>query len=175
MTKLHWRMGSDRSHIGVEVLPEGKPINVTISRIEFRKSEKINGKTKDVWVAYFKDDPFGLPMALNTTNRKSLVKAAKTNYLEELKDFPVTLYSEKCRDPEGGGMTDGLRLKPQTGAQSGPQQKVYMDKNSEQYPKAKNAIIEGKTTVEKIMTVYNLSPDIIVEFNDIQSKRQDTK
>lgn len=98
----HWRYGGKISHIGVEALPNGENIDVTIKYIEYRVNEEINGKKQDAWVAVFEPNPFfQLPMILNATNRKRICRMAKNNYPETIKNFRVTLTKEMDRTPEG--------------------------------------------------------------------------
>ncbi len=98
----HWRYGGKISHIGVEALPNGENIDVTIKYIEYRVNEEINGKKQDAWVAVFEPNRFfQLPMILNATNRKRICRMAKNNYPETIKDFRITLTKEMDRTPEG--------------------------------------------------------------------------
>ena len=74
---IHYRVGGKLTHCGVECLPQGKDIErIIIARIEYKESEMINGRTENgVWVAHFAQNPYtSLPLILNATNRKRLVK-----------------------------------------------------------------------------------------------------
>lgn len=112
---IHYRMGGKLTHCGVEVLPGGKDIErIIIARIEYKESEMINGRTENgVWVAHFAQNPYTtLPLILNATNRKRLVKLFPDcdGYIARLENVPVRLTKEKTRDVQDGGETWGLRI-----------------------------------------------------------------
>ena len=112
---IHYRVGGKLTHCGVEVLPGGKDLErIIIARIEYKESEMINGRTeKGVWVAYFAPNPYtSLPLILNATNRKRLVKLYPEcdGYLARLENIPVRLTKELTRDVQDGGETWGLRI-----------------------------------------------------------------
>lgn len=111
--KIHYRTGSKISHSGVEVLPEGKDIEcIFIEKVEFKDVEEIAGRKENgIWIATFAPNPYTkLPMVLNATNRKRLSKLAKTPYINQIRNFPVRLTQEECRDAQDGGNTWGLRI-----------------------------------------------------------------
>lgn len=112
---IHYRVGGKLTHCGVEVLPGGKDIErIIIARIEYKESEMINGRTENgVWVAHFAQNPYTtLPLILNATNRKRLVKLFPDcdGYVARLENVPVRLTKEKTRDVQDGGETWGLRI-----------------------------------------------------------------
>lgn len=112
---IHYRVGGKLTHCGVEVLPGGKDLErIIIARIEYKESEMINGRKENgVWVAHFAPNPYTeLPMILNATNRKRLVKLYPDcdGYLARLENVPVRLTKEKTRDVQDGGETWGLRI-----------------------------------------------------------------
>ena len=112
---IHYRVGGKLTHCGVECLPQGKDIErIIIARIEYKESEMINGRTENgVWVAHFAQNPYtSLPLILNATNRKRLVKLFPEcdGYLARLENVPVRLTREKTRDVQDGGETWGLRI-----------------------------------------------------------------
>lgn len=110
---VHYREGSKATHAGCEILPEGKDIEIVIASIDFKQTEKVAGRTEtNVWVANFAPNPYTkLPMILNATNRKRLVKLFPEcqGYLNQLVNVAVRLTKEVCRDPNGG-QTEGLRV-----------------------------------------------------------------
>ena len=112
---IHYRVGGKLTHAGVEMLPGGKDIErIIIARIEYKESEMINGRTENgVWVAHFAQNPYTtLPLILNATNRKRLVKLFPDcdGYIARLENVPVRLTKEKTRDVQDGGETWGLRI-----------------------------------------------------------------
>lgn len=124
---IHYRVGGKLTHAGIEMLPEGKDIErIIIARIEYKESEMINGRTETgVWVAHFAPNPYtNLPMLLNATNRKRLVKQFPEcdGYPARLENVAVRLTKEKTRDVQDGGETWGLRISklPASPAQAAP-------------------------------------------------------
>lgn len=112
---IHYRTGGHLTHCGVECLPQGQDIpRIIIERIEYKEKEVINGRTEEgVWIAYFAENPYTkLPLILNATNRKRLVKQFPEcdGYPARLKNVAVRLTKEKCRDVQDGGETWGLRI-----------------------------------------------------------------
>lgn len=112
---IHYRTGGKLTHCGCECLPGGRDIQyIVIERIEYKDSEEIGGRREsNIWVAHFAPNPYTkLPMVLNATNRKRLAKLYPdcNGYINLLKNIPVRLTKEKCRDAQDGGDTWGLRI-----------------------------------------------------------------
>jgi len=116
------------------MLPDGKDIErIIIARIEYKESEMINGRTENgVWVAHFAPNPYtNLPMLLNATNRKRLVKQFPEcdGYPARLENIAVRLTKEKTRDVQDGGETWGLRIsKLPAAAEAKPAQPAQQQK-----------------------------------------------
>ena len=112
---IHYRVGGKLTHCGVECLPQGQDIpRIVIERIEYKETEQINGRAEfGVWVAHFAPNPYTtLPLILNATNRKRLIKQFPEcdGYPARLKNVAVRLTKERCRDVQDGGETWGLRI-----------------------------------------------------------------
>lgn len=112
---IHYRVGGKLTHAGVECLPQGQDIpRIVIERIEYKETEEINGRKENgVWIAHFAPNPYTkLPLVLNATNRKRLVKQFPEcdGYPARLKNIAVRLTKERCRDVQDGGETWGLRI-----------------------------------------------------------------
>ena len=96
-------------------MPDGKDIErIIIARIEYKETEMINGRQESgVWLAHFAPNPYtDLPMILNATNRKRLVKQFPEcgGYPARLENVAVRLTKELTRDVQDGGDTWGLRI-----------------------------------------------------------------
>lgn len=183
---IHYRTGGKLTHCGCECLPGGKDIQyIVISRIEYKESEDIAGRRENnVWVAYFAPNPYTkLPMILNATNRKRLSKLYPecNGYINLLKNIPVRLTRERCRDAQDGGDTWGLRIsktKPTAPAQqSAPAAaqsqapaaakaqaqtdggKVEITPNSEMFKQAVKFVKEGGD-IAKIKAKYSVSQEV---------------
>lgn len=130
---IHYRTGGKLTHCGCECLPGGRDIQyIVIERIEYKETEEIGGRRENnIWIAHFAPNPYTkLPMVLNATNRKRIAKLYPdcNGYINLLKNIPVSLTKEKCRDAQDGGDTWGLRISkmrptaPQQGAAETRQQ-----------------------------------------------------
>lgn len=125
---IHFRTGGNITHAGIEVLPAGKDIEfIVLESIEFRESEKINGRTQEgVWIGHFAPNPYtSLPWVINSTNRRRLAKLFPEceGYLARLKNIPIRLTKEKTRDPVDGGECWGLRVSLMPAKQPEPAKK----------------------------------------------------
>lgn len=110
---IHYRTGGHITHAGAEMLLDGKDIMyIVIEKIEFKEMEEIGGRKENgVWVATFAPNPYTkLPMILNATNKKRLAKLTKNDMINLVKNFPVRLTKEECKDIQDGGTTWGLRI-----------------------------------------------------------------
>ena len=112
---IHYRTGGKLTHCGCECLPGGRDIQyIVIERIEYKETEEIGGRReRNIWIAHFAPNPYTkLPMVLNATNRKRIAKLYPdcNGYINLLKNIPVRLTKEKCRDAQDGGDTWGLRI-----------------------------------------------------------------
>lgn len=164
---IHYRVGGRLTHCGVECLPQGKDIPcIVIERIEYKESEMINGRSENgVWVAHFAPNPYtSLPFILNATNRKRLIKQFPDcdGYPARLKNVPVRLTKEKCRDVQDGGETWGLRIsKIPASVESAPakakKKVITEDKIQMVIDWAKK---EG-LTIEQIADTYDFESDLV--------------
>ena len=156
---VHWRMGGKLTNCGCEILPNGNDIlYIIIAKIEYKNDHIINGrKEHGVWVATFANNEYTkLPMILNATNRKRLVKMYQTEYLEKLENIAVRLTREKTRDVQDGGETWGLRIhkdKPK------PPALPTLTNKSEQWESVKAAFIDKKADMTYIKSRFKLSQE----------------
>lgn len=174
---IHYRVGGRLTHCGVECLPQGKDIpRIIIERIEYKEREMINGRTEEgVWVAHFAQNPYTkLPLILNATNRKRIVKQFPEceGYLARLKNIPVRLTKEKCRDVQDGGETWGLRISKLPAAQDQAQAPASAQAPAQSVPQ-KKTITEDKIdaivvwaknnglSIEQIGERYNFASDAV--------------
>lgn len=143
---IYFRTGGRLTHAGCEMLPNGNDIpRIIIERIEYKDTESINGRTEiGVWLAHFAPNNgyTTLPMILNATNRKRLVKLFPQceGYIARLHNVAVRMTKEKCRDVQDGGETFGLRISKMPAAPAPA-------------PAAKKAI--GVDAVEKVVSWAN--------------------
>lgn len=160
--KRHYREGGKLTHAGVEMLHNGSDVEVIIDRIEFCETHEISGrKENNVWVCYFHKNPYTtLPIVLNSTNRKRLSKLAKTNYLEEVKNFPVRMTAEMTRDVQDGGQILGLRIsKIPAKLKYEPLKLETLVVGSENFEKCRTALKNGYT-IEQMKAKYEISKEV---------------
>ena len=177
---IHYRTGGKLTHCGCECLPGGKDIQyIVIERIEYKETEEIGGRRENnIWIAHFAPNPYTkLPMVLNATNRKRIAKLYPdcNGYINLLKNIPVRLTKEKCRDAQDGGDTWGLRISkmrptvPQQGAaeirqqyQQGPapaQAKQTLELTDDAMVSQAITYLKNGGDIENIKKKYNLSAE----------------
>lgn len=158
---IHYRVGGKLTHCGCEVLPNGQDIErIVIERIEYKETEKINGRVEtNVWVAHFAPDNgyTSLPFVLNSTNRKRIAKLYPdcNGYINLLKNVPVRLTRERCRDVQDGGDTWGLRISKEPAAEV-IRKRITMEQVSKLAARAK----ETGRTFEEILSVCDMDADV---------------
>lgn len=188
---IHYRHGGKLTHTGCEILPNGKDIeHIVIEKVELKEAEEVGGRREqNIWIATFAPNPYTkLPMVLNATNRKRLSKLAKTPYINLIKNFPVRLTQEECRDAQDGGTTWGLRISkiPAVAPKAMPQnqqptttqapsvtQKEKQELTSK-HPDWAKAIdyIAGGATIEQLEVRYVISEKIAQEIRELASLRR---
>ena len=165
---LHWRHGGKITHAGVEVLPGGKDITVTIERIAFVEGEIVNGEKKDEWVCWFKENPyFKLPIILNATNKKRLAKLSGTPFLETVKNLTITLTQEMDKQI-GGGRDWCLRISntkpsqapPALPPPASPVEKKKLSKDSPNYQQVADWL-KTKGTLAGVLVKYEVDEETL--------------
>ena len=164
---IHYRKGGKLTHCGVECLPEGKDIErIIIARIEYKESEMVNGRTENgVWIAHFAPNPYtSLPMLLNATNRKRLVKQFPEcdGYPARLENIAVRLTKERTRDVQDGGETWGLRISKMPAAEAvaaQPAQKKAIQEN--QIQTIVDWAKKNRYGIEQIAEKYDFASDAV--------------
>ena len=173
----HYRTGGKLTHSGCEILPNGKDIEyIVIEKIEYKEKETIGGREETgVWVATFAPNPFAkLPMVLNSTNRKRIAKQFDCEFIDLLKNIPVRLTREKCRDAQDGGETYGLRIskmkatipRPQTPA-AAPKKAVLTTAHPD-WDKCTGYVRNGGKMAD-LAVRYEISADIAKLLEDAKS------
>ena len=162
---IHYRMGGKLTHCSVECLPNGKDIDrIIIARIEYKESEMVNGRTENgVWVAHFAQNPYtSLPMLLNATNRKRLVKQFPEcdGYPARLTNVPVRLTKERTRDVQDGGETWGLRISKLPAAQEQPKQAAKKEVTEDKIPVVVEWAKKNGKTIADIEAMYVMSQPV---------------
>lgn len=157
-TKTHYKKMVDTNWIGTWVLPEGKDINVILTKVVYVKTNKVMGKIKPGFVAYFAPNPhFDKPMLLNATNQKRVAKLIGSVYAEDWMNvnIEVTLCQEmdKC---VAGGQDWALRFKSERPVKALP----VLELGTPNFDNCKIAITSGKYTIENIKSKYSVSEEV---------------
>lgn len=108
----------DSEFIGAYSLDPGAEPILTIDSFWYGDVTLAGGRKEPHVVIKFKEKAVpGVeevkPLILNATNRKALKKAYGSDAPEVLEGKPIQLYIDpKVRDPQDGGFTEGLRIRP---------------------------------------------------------------
>lgn len=165
----HFRYGGKLTHSGCEVLPNGKPIDVTVVSISYKEDEMVNGKAQEGWVAVIKE--LKNPILLNSTNRKRLARLAGTDYLETVKNFTVTLCAEETKDPtDGNSKTMGLRISKIKAKQgTAPVAKVKLDVTDGNFAAIKSWLAGEGNTLAGVISKYELSEAALADLKGVKA------
>lgn len=151
MEKTHIRRLSNPNYIGsYELMTGGDPKDMVVTIEKIVKEPVQNGdKKEDATVMYIKGQK---PMIINATNRKSLIKATGSVYIEDMTGKKVTLFVSKVR--AFGETVDALRIRPEPPVITIPE----LTPDHPRWNDAKVALKAGNTTIEAIKKSYKLSP-----------------
>lgn len=107
----------ESDYLGAECIDDGYEPILTIDSFWHGEVTLQKGKENKTVVRFKEKNAPGIlgmvkPMILNTTNRKTLKKLYGSDAVEALEGKPIQLYVDgKVRNPDGGGFTEGLRIK----------------------------------------------------------------
>ncbi len=114
MKKTPWQKTFDPHYIGSWSLEDGEIFNTVVVKCELKEVTSNGKEFKDRIVATLKDAPKNgilLPMIIgNKDNAKALQKLAGSQYIEDWKNIPVTIYVKKGIKAFGE-VVDALRIK----------------------------------------------------------------
>jgi len=113
------RLGAhrDSEYLGTEDIDPGTEPVLTIEGIWWGKVTTARGKEDKDVISFVEDTVPGIynvrPWIVNSTNRKALKKLYKSVTADVLQGKRIQLYVDhNVRDPETGGKTDGIRIRP---------------------------------------------------------------
>jgi len=176
----HIREGGKLTHIGCEVLPNMKPIDVVIECVRFKNQESVGGQKQDGFEAVIKG--FTLPLWLNSTNKKRLRKFARqmgatledAEYIEKhINNLTVTLCAEECKDPTDiGQKTVGLRISPILPKQPGakPAAKKILDLTSANFEEWKAWLGKPTSTLAMVMDKFSVTEAALEELKKVKAE-----
>lgn len=115
----------DRDYIGHFDLPEGKDLTLTIKRVLGGELTAVGGRKSKKPIVHFDGDY--KPLICNKTNGKTIA-SLYGNAIEGWKGKRVTLFVSSTRDPNGGGETACIRIRPKvpSGAPSMEDEESYV-------------------------------------------------
>jgi len=145
----HWKKMTNPTYLGsYDFQPNEKRVLI-IDRVVQEKIKGQDGKEEECIVCYFDGTK---PMILNVTNCKAIAQAHGTNFIEEWSGKEVTLFTATIS--AFGQVVEALRIE-----QTAPKPKPFI--SEAKFDKAVQSVKEGKTTVEKIQAVYQLTEEQI--------------
>lgn len=113
------RLGQNREseYLGAEDIDDGIEPILTISGLWYGKVTLQRGKEDKDVLAFQEESVPGIrqvrPLIVNSTNRKTLRKLFGDAKASTLTGQRIQLYVDhKVRDPQDGGLTDGIRIRP---------------------------------------------------------------
>lgn len=108
----------DSEYIGAYSLDEGAEPVVTIASLWYGEIVLGGGRKEPHVIIRFREKSVPgceevKPLILNATNRKTLKKLYGSDSADTLEGKQIKFYIDpRVRDPEGGGLTEGLRIRP---------------------------------------------------------------
>jgi len=143
--KTHWKKLTNPTYLGAYDFTPGEKRILTIEKVVQDKVKGNDGKEELCTICHFVGSK---PMILNVTNCKAIAKAHGTNFIEEWSNKKVTLFVTTVS--AFGQVVEALRIE-----QIEPKEKAKIsDKRFEQ---GRQAIVDGKTTIQSIMNSYTLT------------------
>ncbi len=114
MSKTPWQKTFDPNFIGAWSLEDGEVFNTVVLKCELKEITSNGKEFKERIVATLKDAPRNgilLPMVIgNKDNAKALQKLSGSQYVEDWKNIPVSIYVKK-NIKAFGELVDALRIK----------------------------------------------------------------
>jgi hypothetical protein len=162
----HWKKLQNPDYLGAYSLANDKGTYservVKITAISKQIVTGANNKSDECIIARFANEP--KPMILNATNCKQLVKLSKSDFIEHWIGLSVTLYVSKVK--AFGEVMDALRIKaarqdvaPHPAAPAAPVSMPELTPAHASWESARQAVQDGKTTIEQIRTKYILTEE----------------
>jgi len=149
--KTHWKKVFNRDYLGSHDLDEGKDLIAIIDHVEIREVKDTSGKDGKCNVAVFTTNV--KPMILNVTNCKAVKKFSGSNFIEDWKNIPITIYSVEVK--AFGELVDALRIRPK----QPNQEKLELTPEHERWGEAVKYLAKPDSTIDNITKRYKLSEE----------------
>ena len=108
MSEHHWRNEFESNYFGSHLMPDGKDIILTISKVQPEDIMTTDGNKKHVVVCYWAEEQ--LPMILNKTNAGKIAKLLKENNYTKWAGHRIQIYVDH-KVKAFGDIVDGLRIR----------------------------------------------------------------
>jgi hypothetical protein len=145
----HWKKLTNPDYLGAySIPPDKKYLVVTITEVKQETIVSNNGKKDLCTVAYLKNEK---PMILNRTNCKTISSIYKTPHIENWKGKSIKLFVDTTSLK--GEQVECLRIVNEVPPLP------ELTPESPKWLSAKEAILAGKVTMEKIEEQYYLSKE----------------
>ena len=147
----HWKKLQNPLYLGSYDFQPGEERIVTVKDV---KREMVKGQegTEEHTIVYFTENY--KPMIMNATNSKMLTKLSESPYVEKWIGTSFKLVIVKIK--AFGEFIDALRIKSEKVVKTLPE--LVLD--SPNFIKVKDAIKNGKATIEQVETKYKLSKEV---------------
>lgn len=151
--KTHWKKAFNKDYLGSHDLDEGKDLVAVIDHVESRevKDPKDANKKENFNIAFFTTKI--KPMILNVTNCKTIKAFAGSNYIEDWKQLPVTIYSREVK--AFGEVVEALRIREKQPVMTKPE----LTPDQPVWAKAIEHLAKPNATIEDITKRYTVSPE----------------
>ena len=136
----HWKSLFNYDYLGVQCLPEGKDIVLTIKKTDRKEVPNSSGKKEECTILYFEENV--KPLVLNKTNCKTMEKLFKTPLIEQWYGGRIQIGSARVN--AFGEMVDALRIRP------------FIPKEKELIPVETNSTV-WKDIIDALKSGYKLS------------------
>jgi hypothetical protein len=147
----HWKKLHNPNYIGTYAFQPNERKVLTIKSTYQEDVHSPDGKTETCQVVSFVEDE--KPLIVNKTNAESIEKVAGSPYVEYWTKTQIELFVTKVQ--AFGKTVDAVRVKP-----TPPKiEKEKLTPDNPKWDKAKQAVKNEKTTIEKIRKSYELSEE----------------
>lgn len=150
-SKTHWKKVFNKDYLGSHDLDEGKDLVVVIDHIEVKEVPDTTGKKSKCNVAFFTTKT--KPMILNVTNCKIIKKFSGSNYIEDWKNIPITVYVKSVQ--AFGEEVEALRIRDKQPSMERPE----LTPNHDMWDKAIEHLRKPNSTIDDITRRYKLSDE----------------
>jgi len=148
-SKTHWKKVFNKDYLGSHDLDEGKDLVAIIDHVEVKEVKDPQGKAGKCNVAIFTTKV--KPMILNVTNCKVIKNFSGSNYIEDWKNLPVTIYSKEVQ--AFGESVEALRIREKQPSLEKPE----LTPDHPMWAKAVEHLSKPNSTTEDILKRYKVT------------------